>query len=252
MIYPVKMQVNKSLFIVGLLIGFTLWSNYLYAQKTINRSNQQWIHSYQQYGVSSKMNLLFDVGYRMKEGFSEPRQFIVRSGVSYSIWSHIKVSTGIAYANYFLLSRLTETEYRFFQDIQMTQQLMDKLRIEHRLRIEERFTYQTDVQNDSRYSWRFRYKLNGDIQLFRFTTHSLSFCLGDELFIDTGKHIIYNIFDQNRLTTGISLHWSKNLSASLLYNYQFSAENKPGSYNATDILWLSVNSQLNLKAKRRT
>lgn len=243
---------NKLLFIVGLHIGFALLSNHLYAQKTISHTNQQWIHSYQQYGVSEKINLLFDVGYRMKESFSEPRQFIVRSGIAYSILPNLRIAAGIAYADYFQASKLTEIEYRFFQDIQTVQQLMDKFKIEHRLRVEERFIHQTDEQNDQRYSWRFRYKLGGDIRLFRFATHSFSLYLGNELFINAGKHIVYNIFDQNRLVTGISLHRSKNLSASLLYNYQFSAENKPGGYRATDILWLSINSKLNLKAKRRS
>lgn len=189
-----------------------------------------------------------DGGYRAKDYMQQTHQALLRTGLSYTLTPGIRITAGIAAVGYFASDKLSETEYRFYQDIQ-EQKRIQGINLEQRLRIEQRFfrtgaDKQASVRN---FNWRFRYKLGGAIPLAALGLKNLSWYIGDEIFINAGNEIMYNTFDQNRFLTGCVFQGSEHLSCSLLYNHNFSADNKPQTFRQNHILWLSVNNRFKIR-----
>ena len=66
---------------------------------------------------------------------------------------------------------------------------------------------------------------------------------GDEVFINAGREIVYNFFDNNRLMLGPSVQFGKDFSIGLLFNHQFGQRNRPATVESSEILWLTVNQR---------
>jgi hypothetical protein len=60
------------------------------------------------------------------------------------------------------------------------------------------------------------------------------------VFINAGRNIVYNTFDNNRLVIGPVVQWGPDLQVGLLYNHQYGHRNRPETYEDSDILWLTV------------
>ncbi len=71
--------------------------------------------------------------------------------------------------------------------------------------------------------------------------------IGDEIFINAGKEIIYNRFDNNRILVGSTFQINKNLNLSFIYNYQLGQRNNKAAYEHSDIFWLGINQIISLK-----
>jgi hypothetical protein len=58
------------------------------------------------------------------------------------------------------------------------------------------------------FNFRARYNILGQIPLGRqqFKSGSMSLVLSNEVFINAGKEVVYNTFDQNRAFAGFALH----------------------------------------------
>ena len=54
--------------------------------------------------------------------------------------------------------------------------------------------------------------------------------IGDEILINAGKEIVYNIFDQNRILLGTTFQLNNNFALTFTYNYQFKSLNSPNEF----------------------
>jgi len=246
------MKYSKStLVVLFILAGFTV--NSFGQIKDIEYSNQQWIQYYNQLKLSEQWTLLTDGEVRWKNGFSQKSLYIARTGIGYQLHPFMRFSIGFAHAGFYTADTLSRIEYRPYQDFLITNNY-GNIRIAHRLRSEERYFKNISDETDN-FNFRFRYRFLLSIPLLRFHSANpdskLILRLGDEIFINAGKEVVYNIFDQNRILFEPVIQLNKNLSVSITYNHQLLAKNAPGEYKQDDVFWLGVKQTMALTRKQQ-
>lgn len=233
-------------------IAICFLSGLAYAQeKNVTKGNQQWVQYYNQTRLSDKWTLLVDGGYRWKQDLGKRFQYIIRAAGGYNIRPGIRVAAGFAHLGTYTDIDITVVEFRTHQELTIKQDLLGP-GLNHRVRIEQRFieaTKNNDEQFD-RSNWRFRYRFLFSIPIIgNFPNHnhrSLRLNVGDEIFINAGKDIVYNVFDQNRILIGPAFQFNKNLTFTFIYSGKFTALNLPSEYTYNHIFWLGIRHRLDL------
>ena len=234
-----------------------LYTGTAYAQdKKVTSGNQQWVQYYNETRLSNKWTLMADGGFRWKDGFETSSQYIVRAGAGYTINPAIRVGAGFAHLGFYASGHINKVEFRPYQELSIKNKY-HKLGISHRLRVEERFFNPVTngaIQSSNTFNFRFRYSFMTNIPLFRLSKTNggkvVSLSLGDEIFINAGKDIVYNVFDQNRFIISPTISFNKDLSLSLTWNNQFAANPAPSSYTYTNVIWLQVRHTLAINHKK--
>jgi hypothetical protein len=227
-------------------------STFFGQQKSIEYNNQQWLHYYNQSKITEKWTFLGDFGYRWKNNFSEKTQYIVRIGAGFQLNSTISLNAGIAYLGTYKGDEIYRTELRPYQDLVVKNKYL-KATIEHRIRAEQRF-FKTKSTGADNFNFRFRYRWMTTIPVITFNAENpykkLSINIGDEIFINAGKEIVYNVFDQNRLLIGATMQFNKKWALSFTYNHQRSAKNTPAKYGQDAIFWFAARHNLDFSTKK--
>lgn len=241
-----------------ILIFFIATSVVTSAQsKNVKHSSQQWIQYYNQSKMGNKWIWSTDGGFRWNTLLNNPSQYIVRTAFGYQLNSTMKVSAGFAHLGFYTSEKFSKVEFRPYQEFLLNDKYK-KVDILHRFRIEERYfknVVDGDIQHGHTFNFRFRYQCMLNIKILKLSPanpdKALAVNIGDEIFINAGKKIVYNTFDQNRLLVGPAVSFSKNLSVGLTYNRQFSSANAANSYSRTDIIWLLIRHNLDLTKHKK-
>lgn len=123
------------------------------------------------------------------------------------------------------------------------------------IRVEERFketiqdklpTGNYDASTRLRYSILVQLPLN---QKHKYEKGSLSFVSSDELYVNFGKNIVYNTFDQNRFFLGFFYYLNRSNILQLGYTNLYQKYNVPNKYLQSDILRLSVFNNVDFRKK---
>lgn len=225
------------------------------AQKSITRNNQQWVQYFNQLKMSDKTTLYTDVSIRRANVMKDMSLLTFRTGIGYNLTNNIQGITGLACFTTYSENKASRIEFRPFQDFNTTSAL-GKLTILHRLRLEARYfrkITEGKITTDDNFNFRFRYKLTLAIPVAKLSStdadKKLFLNLADEIFINAGKEITYNMFDNNRYTSGVALQLSKSFNMSLNYIYQFGqryTSSTSYAYEHTDIILLSFVHKLSL------
>ena len=231
------------------LITFGI-ANAIQAQKkSISKNNELWIQYYSQISLSEKWVWLTDGGYRWNGFFSGPSQFIVRTGFGKNLNGSFRLAAGFAHLGFYSEEILNQFEYRPYQEVQLKNSL-NKTGITQRLRLEERF-FRNRIDHSGSFNFRFRYMLQFNIPVMNMISghpdKMLALNIGDEIFINAGNDITYNVFDQNRLLIGPAFQANANLEVKLTYNSLFAADDSPGEYKHAHIFWVGINQILDFR-----
>jgi len=242
-------------FLIPTSFLFCLYFNGYGQEKTVNKANQQWIQYYSTFQISELVALQGDVGYRWKDALRERSQYIVRLGAVYRLNAMFQLGGGFAHLGTYDMDGISRVEFRPYQDISMKHG-PDKAGLTHRFRVEERFTnpvIDRHIEGSNTFSFRFRYALNASIPLFGLSKNNPDYRfvlnIGDELFLNSGKSIVTNVFDQNRMTVSPTVQWSKNFSVSLTWSNQFASTQTPDTYLRTRTFWLQIRQRFTCRQK---
>lgn len=219
--------------------------------KNYQFTNQQWVQYYNQLTLSKRWALLSDGGFRWKYDLGQKSQYIARTGMGYQVNPGIRVTVGFAHLGFYTSGAVSKAEYRPYQEL-LIKENHKKIRMEHRFRVEERF-FRVIGLGTSTFNFRFRYRLllsTPVLPLFVSSGNKVKLKFGDEIFINAGKDVVYNIFDQNRILIGPIVPLNKNLSVSVIYTYQFAAKNVPKKYEQDQVIWLGVKQTIDLTGSR--
>ena len=72
--------------------------------------------------------------------------------------------------------------------------------------------------------------------------------VADELFVNTGKEIIHNTLDNNRLIVGPALRINPRLMVAMLYNHQYGHRSRRNTAESAEICWMTLTWKGRLKA----
>ena len=227
----------------------------LHAQKNILSQDQDllWTRYYLQLNFSPKVFWNNEADNRVFLKNFHQNQFIFHSHVHYRFNENVEASTGVSYsyqkpANPDVVNPLGVPERRMFQELYFRQNLSNKLKLQHRLRCEERFFRRNNgiiLTDGYDFNWRYRYQ----IQLSYAISPSFTAKVSNELMLNFGKKIIYNTFDQNRIYAAIEGKISKNFSAELGYMRYFQQRAKANEYILRDNIRFTLYHRLNLYKK---
>lgn len=242
------------------LFVFLLLQNSAISQtvKQTETIQQVWLAYFNQARFSNHWGSWLDFHVRTKEEFTTNfSQSILRMGLTYYFTDNIRFTAGYAYVSHYPADNhklITQTEHRPWQQFQWNNRY-SRLRTVQALRLEER--YRREIANDSalaegyQFNYRFRYNVLLNVPLGNkpFTTGSFSFVVNDEVHINFGKQVVYNLFDQNRLFLGFAYHTNEHDNFQFGYMnlfQQLAAGNKYKNIHAIRLFYAHV---LNLRGK---
>jgi len=205
------MRLKKYYFITTIFL--LLFTTALHAQKS-NTGN--WFIYFGNQKINSKWNWQNEVQYRNFNFMGDLSQLIVRTGIGYNLTennNNILLGYGFINSQKYLPNsnnKVGTTEHRIYQQF-ITRQNFNKVFLQHRYRIEERF-----LPND--FQMRFRYFLGINIAINKPKIEKNAYYLSayNEIFINTQQ----NIFDRNRLYGAIGYVINKNIKIEAGYMAQ--------------------------------
>ena len=185
--------------------------------QTKNTTNveQTWLGYFNQTRLSNRWGIWADFHLRTKEDFiKDLSQGIARIGATYYLNDATKITNGYAFVNHFPADNhkdISMPEHRLWQQLQWHTKYK-KVRTMQWIRLEERWRHKVlnneELAEGYNFNWRIRYNLFYQVPLSKnaFAKNTLSFILNDEIHVNFGKNIVYNIFDQNRFFVGFAYH----------------------------------------------
>lgn len=230
---------------LAFLLVLILISVGLQAQKQVSTDNQQWFQYYNTIQIGNHWAIQSDMGIRFSDELSDLSQTLVRSGLEYQWNNNLRATAGFAFLTFHSEGVRTRVEYRPYQEIDLSE-TYGRVKTQHRLRIEERFFSYTDESGiQSMFNFRYRYRFQAILPLISLDNEKkLVFVVGDEILINSGKEIVYNIFDSNRILIGPALHLSPHFDISILYNHLFAQKNRAEAFSRTHIIWLGIKHEI--------
>jgi Protein of unknown function (DUF2490) len=186
--------------------------------KQVQSIGQTWLAHFSQTRFSQRWGLWSDVHFRTKEDvFKDQTVGIARLGLMYYFQDNIRLSAGYAYIHHFPGDNHPEVarpEHRPWQQLQWFTPY-GRWRTMQYLRFEQRF--RRKIGGDGRlaegydFTPRVRYNFLLTIPLRKNAGEkgNLSLLLNEEIHVNFGKKIVYNVFDQNRFFAGFGYQFSK-------------------------------------------
>ncbi len=184
-------------------------------QKQITEEEQVWLGYFNQTRFAEKWGVWTDIHLRTKEDFfTQYSQALARIGLTYYLNNDTKLTAGYAYVNHFPSDNhknISQPEHRPWQQLQWHTRY-SRLRLMQWFRLEERFRRKIlnddQLANGYQFNFRGRYNILSQFALGAqpFKPGTLSFVLSNEVFVNFGKGIVYNTFDQNRFFAGFAYH----------------------------------------------
>lgn len=242
---------------IGLSILLVIGAKGVLAQKHTQKLEQVWTAYFNQTRFSNKWGMWLDVQLRTKEDFfNHFSQFLVRPGITYYVNDNVRLTAGYAHFWFYPAdnhSKITQPENRLWQQVQWFTKYK-RNRTVQALRLEER--YRRKILNDSTlasgytFNYRLRYNFSWQIPLSKEVEKgSWSFVLGNEVFVNFGKQITYNYFDQNRFFTGLAYNPSTTDYLQFGYMNIFQQLATGNNYRSTSIARVAYLHNLDLRKK---
>lgn len=148
----------------------------------------------------TKWGLHLEGQWRRENVVTRWQQLLLRPAVNYQLNSHVLLTGGYGfvqthrYGDY--PANFAFPEHRLYEQAQIASKWR-KTEWTNRLRLEQRYIGQPNSSPSYRYENRFRYMLRTNVPL---PFGENKYCLGiyDEFFVNFGKNVAFNTFDQNR------------------------------------------------------
>lgn len=216
--------------------------------KQIKNINQVWVGYYNSIEINDKWSVNSDFQFRTKEWLENNSQALGRVGLVKKVSEKLSITVGLAHFRFYLSDIATRGEWRPWQEIALKEKY-SKLKVTHRLRIEQRFNqkYKNDEwSNDYTFNWRFRYKLDLQFPLVSKNEKALYLTFGNEILINAGKVIKYNYFDQNRLSAGFNIELNKNFTIQPQFIYIWQQESNGITLDKISVVRLNIVHKIKL------
>ncbi|GAB3498683.1 hypothetical protein GCM10027341_20690 [Spirosoma knui] len=196
------------LFVVYVLISSTIQAQQptLPLAKLVLEQEQAWLGYFNQTRFNTHWGIWTDIRHRRTDFLDRLNQNLFRAGLTYYVVDNLRLTAGYAYAGSALSpSGTIRPERRPWQQVWWA----GRFNLLQWIRAGQRFNHR--VQGDQladgySFNWRFRYNFMLQIPFNGETIQPgiPNFVIQNEFFINAGKQITYNYFDQNRFFVGLS------------------------------------------------
>lgn len=184
-----------------------------------------WLTYAGEHALSDRWAFLFDGNVRRTEFASVWRSLLVRPGIQWRLNPAVRFAAGYGFSYVYPPGSQGTThtpEHRIYQQVLLSHTI-EKLSLSHRYRFENRWFAQKDTMggDERTQGWlkrqRARYQVKATYPLGSGRAYLSSF---DEVFINIGANVSYNVFDQNRFAAGLGFRLTNTLRLESYYlNY---------------------------------
>jgi len=214
------------IFVKVSFVVFLLLQSLLIQGQTRTHANNTnaWLMYFGNHKFSGQLGLHAEIQWRRSDVFSENQQLLLRTGLDFYAKPDLRFTIGYAFIETYPYGEFAVPrafpEHRIWQQL-LLQQDLGKVKLSHRYRLEQRMigNASTGKFENGRYENRMRYMAKATINITK-GTHPIFAALYDEVFINFGKDVGYNIFDQNRLYGAVGFSISPAFKMELGYLYQ--------------------------------
>ena len=231
----------------GLLCLLFVYIPQLTAQeKNVETQNVLWTRYLLKFQVSEKWTLFFDVEERMYMFPFRQHQLLPSIGANYRLDNNFSLTAAMMYFELTLPQNPTAD----FTEIQ--QELRPQIALNYKHSLNEKLSFL------SRFKAEWRYKKPPSAQYFTFRNYRLRMRLGlkytinstwalnlsEEIHFNVGKKIVRNVFDQNRLTFGVSYKINDKFSLDTGYLYWFQQSSSGDDFFSRNIVYFTLKHSL--------
>jgi hypothetical protein len=232
-----------------------------FTQKKVIEFEQVWLGYVNQTRITEKWGVWFDANIRTRDNFTNGFNVsFLRPGVMFFLSENTSFTFGYAFANYFAGNdgrNVAMPEHRPWQQI-MWAHRYPKLRLQHRLRLEERFRRKVESPDKLGEGYHFNYRLRYNFSLSTplskkaFAPKTMSLVFNDEAMLNFGREILTNTFDQNRLFGGFNYHFSQSSILQAGYMYTFQQQGTGASYRNIHTVRINFLHHPDLRKKKES
>lgn len=234
---------KKVLTTICFLFLITIIAGKLSAQsaRNVEHRYQTWLGYMTSTAFSEKWSWWNDIHWVFNNGF-----FIYRTGLTYN-FPKTAITAGYAYARLPLSADtkgLPRKEHRPWAQIIFTLPLNNNFSLTERVRYDARFRQDVaggQLQNSYTFTNRVRFQINirKSIPQWTFYSNEPFVAIADEVLVNFGKNVVYNTFDQNRISLMVGIK-RKNIQYMIGYMNRFvqSANGHDYTQNNTLLLWV--------------
>lgn len=247
-----KKHIYIFLLVVLYVIGYSQTN-----QKQIVTEEKTFLGFFNQTRFTNRLGTWVDLHHRTTDNFiNRPLQSLGRFGLTFYVTDHFRITAGYCLAyNYpskgFNASRI---EHRTWQQLFFKQEY-HKVQTIQLLRFEQRYNQvivNDEATNEYIYTNRLRYSY---LVLIPFSKNGiipkkLFGVINDELFVNFGKNIIYNTFDQNRFFVGVGYQIGKNSSTHLGYMNIFQQQASGNKFTESHCLRLFLFHNIDFRKEK--
>jgi hypothetical protein len=231
------------------LLSFILCSLGIFAQKSVIHQNLYWLRYYNQLCFSNKMVWHNEFENRRFLNSNQQHHFILHSRLHYKFLPNLDAGIGLCYSRQSPQIENSSTnfvipEIRPEQEINLMNTFSKQFSIQHRFRLDERFIHKNngkDLIPGYDFNFRFRYRFQAVITTKNKTAKfPTNFKIANEIMLNSGKNIIYNQFDQNRISISLEKRIINSVSAELGFIHWYQQRTSGIDYFSRNILRLTI------------
>jgi hypothetical protein len=188
-----------------------------------------WISYTSVHPLSPNWRLHLEAQLRQTEGAQQPQQRLFRTALLRVVNSAVRVGGGYGFTRAyppeeFVTNPQPVNEHRTYQQLDLSQSA-GRVHVDHRYRLEQRWIRRPQTPTTGAgwtYTNRARYFVRGFVAPGGGAPDDKeAYFVGyDEVFINFGKNVRNNVFDQNRLFAGVGYRFSRALSTEVGYMNQ--------------------------------
>jgi hypothetical protein len=218
--------------------------------KQTEHREMTWLGYFNQTRFTDRSGLWVDLHLRLNDNFvQETHAILARGAYTYYVTDKGRLSIGYAYQNQpGHHGAADQPEHRPWQQFQWMEKkswfnLMQWIRLEQRYRKipgEEGFSF-------SNHRIRYNIALTFPLNKKEVTAKTPFFFTNNEVFINFGKNVVNNYFDQNRFFIGFGYQFTSHLNAQLGYMNVFQQLPAGNKYVSSDAIRLFVFHSLDLR-----
>jgi len=214
----------KNLILVNLLLALA-YSGFAQTGRIIAPSAHAWYMENGTIKLNEKWLLFHDVQFRRADILPEAQQLLLRAGIGYNLSKSIQIMGGYCfvqtypYGDYPVKHEFPEN--RFWEQL-IIRAPIGRATFINRYRLEQRYLGNSTTGSlaNPRFENRMRYLGRMNIPMQKAEDYKLYSFVYDEIFINFGKNVGVNIYDQNRIAAGLGWKLDKKLSLELGYMNQ--------------------------------
>jgi hypothetical protein len=222
--------------------------------RQVQYGQQSWLDYLNQNRYSKQWGSWIDLQLKLTDNYYKSELATETAlGATYYTKNNLKLVGALTYVdlihegsnNYHL------AEYRPWQMVQLNTNLAH-LKTLQWLRLEERFK-ETAINNVPSHHYDFNYRLRYQfLSNIPLTSHpyqkgSLSFVVSEEVYLNFGKNIVYNTFDQNRFSAGFYYYLNSENIFQFGYTNVYQILNQKDKFNNVDVVRLSIFNNIDFR-----